>query len=408
MKKFFIVIIFTLASCLNELPTEPGFTTLNVMAISLPISMRSMMNGIYKVNNGNDLLGDEVVGRWINDTCWCLYSTHDVVYSKNKCSSIKDSTFEFAGYIRIIRSGTGTNIDLNILSSDGGTELLSGNTPSSIIFKGTTATGSNIELRRIRDSYRHTDTTKVFNIIGHRGGGRNAERLDISENSIEMIKYAEILGATGVEIDVKKTRDGKIILFHDDTFSPRTVKGTYLLGKVENFDLVQIQTFGRLYYGEAIPTLEEALIQIIEETTLSLVWIDVKDPEIVNKVMAIQKAAMVLAFNNNRIIDILLGIPDEEILYAYNSSSIEKTPVLIEFDRVKALTTESCKVWAPRWTNGIPSSGEIESFHTKNKLVFTWTLDVKEFIEDFVHNSQIDGILSNYPSQVMGIYFTKE
>ena len=410
MKKLLILIPFIILSCLSDLPTVPDFKfvldSISVRSVPLEDSIKLIMNGIYQVQDGKDLIGDEIAGKWIRDR-WCLYSIHDVVYSESKCSSVKDSTLEFVGYIRIVRSGSGTRIDLKILPSDGGSELLAGNTPSSIILKGTTSSGSEIKFSRIRNLYQESDIAKKFQIIGHRGGGRNAERLGISENSIEMIKQAEILGATGVEIDVKRTRDGQIILFHDDTFSPRTVKGTYLLGKVENFDLAQIQTFGRLYYGEEIPTLKDALSKIIEETTLSLVWIDVKDPDIVDKVIVIQKAAIELASEKNREIDILFGIPEDEIFNAYNSSTVENTPILIEYDRVLALSTESCKAWAPRWTNGVPSPGEVESFHSNNKMVFTWTLDVKEFIEDFFQNSKIDGILSNYPSQVAGIYYSQ-
>jgi len=411
MKRLSILITFFLLSCLSELPTVPDFyfnlDSVQTRTITLNDIIKSKMNGIYKVRSGEDLLGDKVVGKWIKERL-CFYSLHDVVYSENKGGlSDEDSSFKFEGYIRVVRSGSGTRIDLKILPQDGTIALLSGNIPSSIMIRGKTTDGNKIELERIDSLYTSSDTSNDFQIIGHRGGGRNAERLGISENSIEMIKHAQILGATGVEIDVKRTRDGKIILFHDETFSPRTVKGTYLLGEVENFELAQIRTFGRLYYGEEIPTLDDALRIIIEKTILSLVWIDVKDPEIVDEVIIIQKAAIEFAQQKSREIDILLGIPNEEVLNSFNASSLEKTPILIEHDVGIAQSHNSCKVWAPRWTNGIPS-GEIENFHSNNKLVFTWTLDVKEFIEDFIRNSKIDGILSNYPPQVAGIYYTQD
>lgn len=152
--------------------------------------------------------------------------------------------------------------------------------------------------------------------------------------------------------------------------------------------------------------MEKALGEVIHNTTLSLVWLDVKDAGIVEKVITAQLAAMNLAAEKGRNVDILLGVPKEEILNAYISSTSERTPILIELDAGKALSYNTCKVWAPRWTNGIPT-GEIENMHAHNKLVFTWTLDVKEFIEDFVYNGQIDGILSNYPSQVAGMYFSQ-
>lgn len=265
MKRSFILISFFLISCLSELPTvsefndDPGSYDFDYTHLEDSVKIR--MNGVYKVHQGENLLGDEIAGRWVNQR-WCLYSKHDVVYSENVGGSMEDSTIRFKGYIRVVRSGSGTELDLEIPLSEGGSELLSGIIPTSLIIRGNTSEGSQIELQRIRELYKSNDSTKIFHIIAHRGGGRNAERLGISENSIEMIKHAEILGATGIEIDVKQTRDGKLILFHDPTFSPRTVKGTYLLGKVENFDLAQIQKFGRLYTGKKSQHWKRPLVKL--------------------------------------------------------------------------------------------------------------------------------------------------
>jgi glycerophosphoryl diester phosphodiesterase len=222
-----------------------------------------------------------------------------------------------------------------------------------------------------------------------------------------MIRYAEILGANGVEIDVKSTRDGHFILFHDETFSPRTVQGSYLLGKVENFDLEQIKIFGQLVYGESIPTLDEALSTIIDETQLSLIWIDLKDPEIVDEVILAQQNAINYASSIGRNIKILLGIPTEDILNGYNSSIYKNTtPTLVELDANTAKSLQTCEAWAPRWTNGIPSQGTLDDMHSRNILVFTWTLDMQDYINDFLE-ANIDGILSNYPSLVAGMYYSR-
>ena len=222
-----------------------------------------------------------------------------------------------------------------------------------------------------------------------------------------MIRYAEILGANGVEIDVKSTRDGHLIIFHDDTFSPRTVQGSYLLGKVENFDLEQIKLFGQLKYGESIPTLDEALSTIIDETKLSLIWIDLKDPEIVDAVILAQQNAINYALSIGRNIKILMGIPTDEIFNAYNSSEYKNlTPTLVELDANKAKSLQTCEAWAPRWTNGTPSQSLLDEMHSQNILVFTWTLDVRDYINDFL-DAKVDGILSNYPSLVAGMYYSR-
>ena len=218
-----------------------------------------------------------------------------------------------------------------------------------------------------------------------------------------MIHHAAILGATGIEIDVKRTRDNKLIVFHDDTFSPRTVQGSYLLGRVENFSLEQIRLFGKLIYGEQIPTLSEALNAVIEETQLTLVWLDIKDPATVDQVVQIQKEAMKYAAASGRLsLRILLGIPSNEVLKAYIANPYKQsTDALVELDAQTALSLPNCKVWAPIWTRNITAE-EVARMHIEGKLVFTWTVDLRESIVDYL--DRVDGILSNYPSLVAGIH----
>lgn len=48
-------------------------------------------------------------------------------------------------------------------------------------------------------------------LIAHRGGRRGAE------NSIDALIHAARLGADAVECDLRRTRDGVPVIFHDDT-----------------------------------------------------------------------------------------------------------------------------------------------------------------------------------------------
>jgi glycerophosphoryl diester phosphodiesterase len=403
MKRLTFLFPLILTSCLMHLPTEPELYVDDKYSVQLSDNAKLAMNGVYVVSDGNDLLGEEVVGIW-KDRKWCIYAKHDVHFLECAGGPIKDLV-EFNGYIRIVRSGSGQNLQLTISPQDGATELIEGTTPEKIKIHGETSDGTNIAIKKIRSL--NNSSLNNFYVIAHRGGGRNSERLGRSENSLEMIRYAEILGANGVEIDVKRTRDGHLILFHDDTFSPRTVKGSYLLGKVENFDLEQIKIFGQLVYGEPIPTLEEALNIIIDETRLSLIWIDLKDPEIVHAVIQAQQNAINYALSKDRDIKILIGIPTNEILDSYKSSDLKNTtPTLVELDANTAKSLQTCEAWAPRWTNGIPSQATLDEMHSKNILVFTWTLDVRDYINDFL-DAKVDGILSNYPSLVAGMYLSR-
>jgi glycerophosphoryl diester phosphodiesterase len=93
-------------------------------------------------------------------------------------------------------------------------------------------------------------------IIGHRGAAGHAP-----ENTLVSIATAAALGATWVEFDVKLTRDGVAVLFHDDALE-RTTNGA---GKVAEKTLAEIKAldagswYQKRFAGEAVPTLEEAM-----------------------------------------------------------------------------------------------------------------------------------------------------
>ena len=386
------------------MPTTPNLDIeLNVFekeTIQLNDSAKITMNGVYKVIEGKEFFGDEVVGKWV-DNRWCIYAKHDAVFSINSGGYSGDSIM-LCGYFRTVRSGSGALIDLSVSHKDGCGELQNSLVPSSLIIRGKIQDGNKIVLRRIRPL-----NPAPFNILAHRSGGRNSERLGVSENSLEMIKLAQYMGATGIELDVKMTRDGEIIVFHDETFSPRTITGAYLLGKVEDFTLSQIKSFGRLYYGESIPTLEEALSTVVDSTNLTIAWIDVKDKRTVDKVIKIQTGAINYAISKGKNVSVLFGIPSSAIKDAYNVSPYANTtPVLIEYDIDEAIKHKTCKVWGPRWTEDIGKS-DIDNIHGSNRLVFTWTLDFYDYITEYLNNKNLDGILSNYPSIVAGLHYSR-
>ena len=93
-------------------------------------------------------------------------------------------------------------------------------------------------------------------VVAHRGDWRNAP-----ENSLQAISNCIEMGVDMVEIDVRQTKDGQLILMHDETID-RTTNGS---GKVEELTWDYLRTLQlRDGIGHAtphkIPTLEEALL----------------------------------------------------------------------------------------------------------------------------------------------------
>ena len=63
-------------------------------------------------------------------------------------------------------------------------------------------------------------------------------------------------------------------------------------------------------------------------------------------------------------------------------------------------------VWAPRWTQGTQTAN-VQQMHAEGRLVFTWTLDDANYIEEFINDGEFDGILTNYPTIVSYYHYIK-
>lgn len=107
----------------------------------------------------------------------------------------------------------------------------------------------------IREKLLNRNQSSVI-VVAHRGDWRN-----FPENSLEAIDNAIKMGVDVVELDVQRTKDGKLILMHDSTLN-RTTTGE---GQISEITLDSIQKL-RLKNGYAVrtihkvPTLEEALL----------------------------------------------------------------------------------------------------------------------------------------------------
>ena len=92
-------------------------------------------------------------------------------------------------------------------------------------------------------------------IIAHRGDAANAP-----ENTIPAFRKALDLGADGIELDVRLTKDEKLVVFHDRRLD-RTSNGHGPVNhhtQSEVLDLDAGSWFGPDFMGEQPPTLDEA------------------------------------------------------------------------------------------------------------------------------------------------------
>ena len=94
------------------------------------------------------------------------------------------------------------------------------------------------------------------NIVAHRGASGT-----FPENTLSAFRDAIRLGVESIEFDVHLSRDGELIVIHDNSVD-RTTNGS---GKIEDLTLEQIKRldagvkFGDQFPNERIPTLSETL-----------------------------------------------------------------------------------------------------------------------------------------------------
>ena len=103
-------------------------------------------------------------------------------------------------------------------------------------------------------------------LIAHRGASTEAP-----ENTLASFRAAAAAGAGWIEFDVRLSRDGVPVVFHDDMLDART-DGT---GPVADRSLDQLRTldagswFGAAWSGERIPTLAE-VIRLVRAARLGM------------------------------------------------------------------------------------------------------------------------------------------
>ncbi|KQV93129.1 glycerophosphodiester phosphodiesterase family protein [Streptomyces sp. Root369] len=120
-------------------------------------------------------------------------------------------------------------------------------------------------------------------IIAHRGASGYAP-----ENTLAAVDKAARLGAVWVENDVQRTRDGKLVVLHDDSLRRTTDVEQVFPGrapwKVKDFTAAEIARldagswFGAAYAGARVPTLKQYVHRV--DLHHQKLLLELKNPEL--------------------------------------------------------------------------------------------------------------------------------
>jgi glycerophosphoryl diester phosphodiesterase len=373
------------------------------------------VEGVYNIEQGTEDFGSLTPAKWSytangSDTVYHLsfflgvQSAYFILEGRRL-----DSSILFDGYWRrMVNTQTG-RIRLTIAKDSGAQDLLDTSVAQPpVVISGVYGFGDAVPDIPIRLRYsRPLFKDSTFQILAHRCGGRTADLLPASENSVEMVKLAASFGATGIETDVQLTKDGVPIVYHDATLNERLIQKVGLVGPIQDYTYDQLSTLVRLKDGQHIPTLRQILTTVLYDTPLEFVWLDSKYPESIPAEQQIQAEFLEKAAAIGRKLQIVIGIPDESVLNAVKQlPNYQTVPTLVEYSP-EAATSINARVWAPDWTLGLQTEA-VEAFHAQGRKVFSWTVDIPENVQRYMREGKFDGILSNYPSQTAYYYYARQ
>jgi len=160
--------------------------------------------------------------------------------------------------------------------------------------------------------------TKI-EVVAHRGDWRNAP-----ENSLNSIVSAIEMGADVVEVDVRVTKDKKLVLMHDELLD-RTTNGK---GKIEEFTLQELKKLNLKdgagsWTDYKIPTLKEALLVAKNKIQLN---IDLKDN---SQLIVILQLVDDLNMFNEVIFKLKGNLKEAQTLYGPYLNKIKFMPIIV-------------------------------------------------------------------------------
>jgi glycerophosphoryl diester phosphodiesterase len=376
---------------------------------SLSAETKQKMEGIYRVSSGSDQFGSQVVLKWSGDYL-SVFSEKNAAYFILQGGSLESVLF-FEGYWRFADNTETGLAQFRISSDEGGEYLINDADKVTIELSGTFGADDDLPSNTVTLSFDREFSDKVtakkFFVVAHRGGGRSSDMLPASENSVEILALAERYGANAVEIDVKLSLDGVPFLYHDATVNLRLTEKGPVWGNIEDFTFAQLRSFVTLINGEKIPSLREALEFILEETTIELVWLDMKsEKNDFPVVIPIQEEIMERAVTLGRQLEIFSGLPTEDKIEQFLTIEGHEEILSLNELEIEDVRRTGSGFWGPRWTLGTQDD-KVEQMHSEGRRVITWTMDDPAYIERYLKEADFDGMVTNYPTLVAYYKYTQ-
>lgn len=225
---------------------------------------------------------------------------------------------------------------------------------------------------------------KKQTVVAHRG----AKGLVEHENTIEAFRKAIEVGSDCIEIDIRKTKDNQIVVFHDASIKKK------LLKDLNYSELLELAGF-------EIPLLEEVLKFVKGKILLD---IEFKESGYVDEVLKLVNKYLnnnefyVRSFNEDVIIDVKTY--DNKIICALLLGRDVKKKVirtrLSELFPGRRIKRCGCDFVSPHYR--LIKFGFMWRMKLLKQQVCCWTVNDKELMKKLLFKKKVHAIVTDYPN----------
>ena len=243
----------------------------------------------------------------------------------------------------------------------------------------------------MREASGNMDAKKI-QVWAHRGASGYAP-----ENTLDAFQKAIDMGADGIELDVQLTKDGKVVVVHDEVID-RVSDGS---GLVQDYTYEELKKFNfnkihPEYDREQIPTLEEVyrlikptdLVINVEMKTSNIFYEGMEDKvlELTERYGMIDRV-IISSFNHYTVRSMKEKCPQIKTGALYSDGTIGVVDYVADVVKADAVHPGWTKIFYPNY---------LEDCRRRNMAVHVWTINREEDMRKCCEMG-LDAIITNYP-----------
>lgn len=226
-------------------------------------------------------------------------------------------------------------------------------------------------------------------VTGHRGASGYEP-----ENTLGSFARALEMGVDAIELDVHRTKDGHMVVIHDETVD-RTTNGT---GAVADMTLAEIKAL-KTPKGEPVPTLEEVFDLVAGKATI---FVEIKSPGTDAVAPLIHQAVAEKGFTYATLPVIsfnlpLLGTLKQNHPHILTGATFDKDDSANMIARAQAIHANSINPHHSKADTAI-----VNAAHAAGLKLNVWTVNEHDDIRRVI-KAGVDAVMSDFPDRVRRI-----